>query len=107
MILGLAREPVPKPDRDGTEPTDPPFVTTMPLYFFDTHDGDTYLQDDEGQDLDGIEEVRLQAQSGLADMARDVVPGHGPERTMADRVRDGTGKTVLRGALVLMVEVEE
>ena len=77
----------------------------MPRYFFDTHDGDTYLQDLAGQDLDGIEEVRLQAQSGLADMARDVVPGNGPERTMVVTVRDEAGKIVLRAALILMVEI--
>ena len=78
----------------------------MPRYFFDTHDGDTYLEDDEGQDLDGIEEVRLQAQSGLADMARDVVPGNGPERTMVVAVRDESGKVVLNASLVLRVEIK-
>ena len=77
----------------------------MPRYFFDAHDGDTYLEDDEGQDLDGTEEVRLQAQSGLADLARDVVPGDGPERTMVVAVRDEAGKIVLRAALILMVEI--
>ncbi len=39
-------------------------------------------------------------------MARDVVPGDGPERTIMVRVRDETGKTVLRAALSLLVEVE-
>jgi hypothetical protein len=78
----------------------------MPRYFFDPHDGDTYLQDDEGQELDGIEEARLQAQSGLADIARDVVPGDGPERTMVVAVRDEAGKIVLRAALILMVETQ-
>ncbi len=77
----------------------------MPRYFFDTHDGDTFLPDDEGQNLDGIEEVRLQTQSGLADMARDLVPGDGPERTMVVAVRDEAGKIILRAALVLMVEI--
>ncbi len=76
----------------------------MTRYFFDTDDGDTFHEDDEGQELDGIEEVRLQAQSGLADMARDVVPGDGPERTMTVRVRDKSGNTVLRAALVLTIE---
>jgi hypothetical protein len=78
----------------------------MPRYFFDTDDGDTFLEDDEGLDLGGIEEIRLQAQSGLADMARDVVPGDGPERTMVVAVRDAAGKIVLRAALVLMVEIQ-
>jgi hypothetical protein len=39
-------------------------------------------------------------------MARDVVPGDGPERTMVVAVRDGAGKIVLRAALSLNVEVE-
>ncbi len=76
----------------------------MARYFFDTDDGDTFHEDDEGLELDGMEEVRLQAQTGLADMARDVVPGDGPERTMTVRVRDEDGNTVLRAALVLTVE---
>ncbi len=76
----------------------------MARYFFDTDDGDTYQEDEEGIDLDGMEEVRLQAQTGLSDMARDVVPGDGPERTMTVRVRDEGGNTVLRAALVLVVE---
>jgi hypothetical protein len=45
----------------------------MPRYYIDTDDGDGSVWDDEGQDLDGIEAVRVEAQSGLADMARDVV----------------------------------
>ena len=50
----------------------------MPHFYFDTYDGNTFLKDEDGQELDGIEAVRLQAQSGLADMAQDVVPGDGP-----------------------------
>ncbi len=69
------------------------------------HDGDTYFEDDEGQELDGIEEVRLQAQSGLAGIARDVVPGDRPERAVAVQVRDKAGKVVLRATLVLMVKI--
>ena len=67
---------------------------TMPRYFFDTDDGDTFNEDEEGIDLDGIEEVCLQAQSGLAGIARDVVPGDGPERTMVVAV------------LILTVEIQ-
>lgn len=78
----------------------------MPRYYFDTDDGDTFLEDDEGQELNGIEEARLQSQTGLADIARDVVPGDGPKRTMTVRVRDDTGKTVLRAALSLIVKIE-
>ncbi len=78
----------------------------MPRYFFDTDDGDGFLWDDEGLDLDGIEAVRFQAQSGLADMARDVVPGDGIQRTMVVRVRDESGDVVLNASLVLRVEIK-
>ena len=43
----------------------------MPCYFFDTRDGDTYLEDQEGTDFSGNEVARLEAQSGPA-------TGHGP-----------------------------
>ncbi len=78
----------------------------MPRYFFDTNDGKTLIEDDEGHELDGVDVARFQAQSALADMARDVVPGDGPERTITVRVRDETGKIVVRAALSLIVEIE-
>jgi hypothetical protein len=77
----------------------------MPRYYFDTHDGDMPFPDVEGQDRNSMEEVRIQAQAGLADMARDVVPRDGPERTMVVAVRDEAGKIVLRAALILMVDI--
>ena len=83
------------------------FVMGMPRYYFDTDDGDGFIEDDEGQDLDGIEVARLQAQSGLADMARDVVPGDGTQRVMKVRVRDKTGNTVLCAVLTLQVQMEQ
>lgn len=78
----------------------------MPRYFFDTDDGETPIEDDEGHDVDGVEAARLQAQSALADMARDAVPGDGPRRTITVRVRDEAGRTVLRATLSLVVEIE-
>jgi hypothetical protein len=78
----------------------------MPRYYFDTKDGQRFVEDPEGEDLDGIEAARLQAQSGLADMAKDVVPEAGTERAMTSFVRDETGRTVIRAALVLRVELD-
>ena len=78
----------------------------MPRYYFDTDDGDGFIRDEEGQDLDGVEAARLQAQAGLADMARDVVPGDGLQRRIMVRVRDESGKSVLRASLVLKVDLQ-
>ncbi len=52
----------------------PPAATTLRFYF-DTDDGKTAIEDDEGIELDGLEAARIQAQSALADLGRDAVPG--------------------------------
>jgi hypothetical protein len=76
----------------------------MPRYYFDTDDGERFIKDDEGLDLYGLKEVRLQAQAALADIARDHVPGDGNQRTMTCRVRDKSGTIVLLASLVLMIQ---
>ncbi len=76
----------------------------MPRYYFDTEDGQHFIEGQEGFDLYGLKEARLQAQAALADIARDHVPGDGDQRTMMCRVRDESGKTVLLASLVLMVQ---
>jgi hypothetical protein len=76
----------------------------LPRYYFDTNDGETLVADDEGLDLYGLKEARLQAQAALADIARDHVPGDGNQRTMLCRVRDESGKVVLLASLVLMMQ---
>ena len=76
----------------------------MPRYYFDTDDGQHFIEGQEGFDLYGMKEVRLQAQAALADIARDHVPGDADQRTMTCRVRDEAGKIVLLASLVLMMQ---
>ncbi len=77
----------------------------MPRYFFDTHDGETLSGDQAGVECDGVEAARIEAQNALADLVRDVTPD-GKQRTIALRVRDETGRTVVRAAVSILVEVE-
>jgi hypothetical protein len=76
----------------------------MPRYYFDTDDGQHFIEGQEGFDLYGLKEARLQAQAALADIARDHVPGDGDQRTMTCRVRDVSGRIVLLASLVLMIQ---
>ena len=69
----------------------------MPLSFFDTRDGDTFIPDETGLECKGIEEARDQAALYLAEMAKDVFPGSS-RHELAVEVRDGV--TVLRASLV-------
>ncbi len=39
----------------------------MPRYFFDTYDGDLFLPDDQGIELEDLAAVKAEASRGLAD----------------------------------------
>jgi hypothetical protein len=70
----------------------------MPLFFFDTRDNSNFVRDEIGLDLDGIDAVRDEATRGLADLARDALPGT-IRRELAVEVRDYADQAVLRAAL--------
>jgi hypothetical protein len=69
----------------------------MALYFFDTRDDDTFLQDDEGVDLPDVEAALRAASASLGELARDVLPGSA-RRELSVEVRDERG-TVLHARL--------
>ena len=76
----------------------------MSRYFFDTRDGDTFIRDDEGIDFDGVEKARDEATRGLADMARDAIPGK-LRRELAVEVSDAARSPLLRASLWFEVQV--
>ena len=45
------------------------------LYFFDTRDNGTFIEDDVGLDCADLDAVKTQAALSLAELARDVLPG--------------------------------
>jgi hypothetical protein len=57
-------------------------------YFFDTRDGETFIEDDEGQEMPDLESVRIEATRSLAELARDVLPGS-LKRVLTVEVRRG------------------
>jgi len=75
----------------------------MPRYFFDTYDGNLFIPDESGLELDDLDAVSAEAQKTLPDMARDELPD-GNQRIFIISVRDEAGQVVLRAALSLIVE---
>ncbi len=75
----------------------------MPCYYFDAHDGRTFIEDLVGTELDSLEAAEERALQALPDMAREEAPERG-HRTMVVKVRDEAGRTVLRVGLTLIVE---
>ena len=75
----------------------------MPRYYFDAHDGRTFVEDLEGTELDSIEAAQDKAVQALPDMAREAVPERG-QRTLVVKVRDETGRVIVRVGLTLLVE---
>ena len=59
----------------------------MPLYYFDTRDGDNFFEDDIGQVVTDVEEAKAIAAASLAELARDVLPGS-MRRVLIVEVRD-------------------
>jgi hypothetical protein len=76
---------------------------SVPRYFFDVHDGETVSPDDEGLELDGLNEAQFEAVKTLPELARGVLP-NGHAREFVITVRDESGGAVLRAQLNLMVE---
>jgi hypothetical protein len=59
------------------------------LYFFDTRDNGTFIEDDIGIDCADLNSVKRQAALSLAELARDVLP-ESIERVLSVEVRDAT-----------------
>jgi uncharacterized protein DUF6894 len=75
----------------------------VPRFFFDTYDGDRFILDELGLELEDIEAAKLEAERALPEMAWDELPD-GNQRTFIVSVRDEAGEVVLRAALSLVVE---
>lgn len=67
------------------------------LYFFDTRDNGTFIQDDVGIECDGLDAVKTQAALSLAELAREVLPGS-IERVLSVEVRNAV-QPILRDVL--------
>lgn len=66
----------------------------VPVYFFDTRDGDDFIEDDIGLELPDLERARMVASKSLAELARDVLSGS-VKRTMLVEVRDEQGPVIM------------
>ena len=68
----------------------------MPRNFFDSRDNDTYVHDGDGDgvEFEGLEEVKINAATALAELARDVLPGS-QRRELAIEVRDEMGPVLV------------
>jgi hypothetical protein len=76
----------------------------MPRYYFNTRDGSEFVRDEIGIELDGVEAARDEATRGLANFARDALPGS-VRRELAVECRDDDDRHVLRAALWFEVAV--
>jgi hypothetical protein len=75
----------------------------VPRYFFDSHDGDGFIRDDEGIELDGIAAALDEATRALRDIAKDAIP-KAARRELAIEVRDDR-RPLIRASLWFEVQV--
>jgi hypothetical protein len=82
------------------------WTALMPRYYFDMREGDEIASDEEGMELDTLEEVQEEAARTLADMAKDGIRGgrtngaRGPMFNRGQRRRraDIAGEVYVRGS---------
>lgn len=67
----------------------------MPLYFFDTDDGTERFRDDVGTVCADDQAARNEASHALAELAREFIPGNGPQKNMTMWVRNADGSPLL------------
>ena len=72
-------------------------------YYFDIRDGNRFIKDEAGLELDGIEAVRREAVRALRGTVGDVLPD-GDQRSVAVAVRNEDGKPLLMASLTLIVQ---
>ncbi len=70
----------------------------MPRFYFDVTDARGHHRDDQGDELGGFEDARMQCQVILPDIAREELPD-GELHVVTCEVRDETGRVVYRGRL--------
>ena len=76
---------------------------SVPLYFFDTDDGERQIRDESGVDLEHLADVRTTVRDLLFDIGHaDLL--NGTDRVFAAVVRDEHGVTVYRGSKVLRID---
>ena len=71
----------------------------MSRYFFDLRDGDTFVADDDGTELDGTEEVRAQVMQALPAIAAQHIRNDGDRADFEMTVRDASGQEIMRATL--------
>lgn len=71
----------------------------MPRYFFDIYDGQKTFIDDEGQELESVEQVRKEAQSLLPEIAYNEIPRDGDHKFYVVMVRDEHRRQIFSATL--------
>jgi hypothetical protein len=76
----------------------------MPRFFFDIHDGEDFMPDRHGMELEGLEAAKDKAKKALPDIVKDEMPD-GNRRDFTVDVKDVAGQIVWRVTLSLVVEI--
>ncbi len=78
----------------------------MPWFYFDTHDGENVLRDEQGLDLPGLRNAREEASQTLAEMIVNAMPD-GDYREMKVEVRDDAKRLLFTVRITFQVEAPQ
>ena len=75
----------------------------MPLYFFDSGDGECFLRSDDGVELPGLQEARDEAVRLLPSIAKDMGRGYDGQ-DIVSMIRDERNQVIFKATLALKAE---
>lgn len=78
----------------------------MPRYFFPSWDADSFVPDDQGLELEGLEQACALARIALAEIARDLLAGLAGDRVMRIQVLDEDRRVLAELRLTFDVDGE-
>lgn len=67
----------------------------MPLYFFDSYDGQSRFVDNDGTELANDDAARQEAVQAMAEMVKDAIPENGPRKDITMVVRTSAGEALM------------
>jgi hypothetical protein len=68
----------------------------LPLYYFDTDDGETQFRDELGIELADDQAARDQGSIAIGELAKEFIPGGEPQKNVTMWVRNEGGEAILQ-----------
>jgi hypothetical protein len=79
----------------------------LPLYYFDTDEGETLFRDEVGLDLPDDQAARDQGSTAMGEIAKEYLPGGPPQKNITMWIRNEQGDAVMQMSFSFAIQAVE